>query len=323
MSEKAADRLTRLLALVGYLAEHPGVPVTDVATHFGVSQEQVLADVNLLWVSGTPGGLHGDMIDFAADEYDEHVLTLTEPLGMDRPLRLGAHEALALLVALRSLESVAGAGALDTGLVAGTATKLRHAAGQAVADAETLEVHVADEGPALATARRAIGEQRRLHLRYVSAADEVSERDVDPIEVVWDGARWYLQAWCHRVDALRYFRLDRVLELYALEQAVAHRAESIRGSAEPDLAAADTIAELDLDSRARWVAEQYPVESVTDLPDGGLRLRLRVADRAWLANLVLGLGDQVRALRPAALAAQISAPARAALAAYDALSSPS
>lgn len=321
MSEKAADRLTRLLALVTYLAEHPGVPVTQVAEHFGVSTEQVLADVNLLWISGTPGGLHGDMIDFAADQYDEHILTLTESLGMERPLRLGRHEAMALLVALRSLQAVASAGALDERLVATTAEKLRQAAGEAAQSADTLQLRInPDDATAttdtLSTVRGAITQQRRLWLRYVSAADEVSQREVDPIEVVWDGAQWYVHAWCHRVADFRFFRLDRVLAIRMLDVPAEVHDTDGRSGAEPDLTTASFIAELEIDERARWVAEQFPVEYVSDLDDGVLLLRLRVADIAWLSNLVLSLGDQVRAVRPDELRRHLVATAQAALDAY-------
>src|SRR5690625_4268749 len=322
MSEKAADRLTRLLALVTYLDEHPGVAVSEVAEHFGVTPDQVLADVNLLWVSGTPGGLHGDMIDFAPDHYDEHILTLTESLGMERPLRLGRQEALALLVALRSLEGIANAGALDAELVATTAARLQQAAGEAGAAADAMQLRIsgaAQTQETLATVRRAITERRRLWLRYVSASDEVSEREVDPIEAVWDGAQWYVHAWCHRVADDRFFRLDRVLDIRVLTAPAERHDAAARGSAEPDLTTVTIEAELEIEERARWVAEQFPVEEVSELAGGRLLLRLRVADIAWLSNLVFSLGDQVRALRPAELREQLVAAAEDALAAYDSI----
>ena len=60
--------------------------------------------------------------------------------------------------------------------------------------------------------------------------------------------------------------------------------------------------EASLARNARWVAERVPVVDQEDLPDGGLRVRLRVADPAWLINLVLGLGQDVRRLAPRELA---------------------
>ena len=64
------DRMTRLLALVPYLSARPGgVPLSEVARDFGVPAEQVLRDIDLLWVSGTPGYWPDDLIDFDPDEF--------------------------------------------------------------------------------------------------------------------------------------------------------------------------------------------------------------------------------------------------------------
>ncbi len=319
MAETTGERLTRLLALIAFLGENPGVPVADVAAHFAVSPEQVIADVNLLWVTGTPGYLPDDLIDFAADEYDRQVLTLTNPRGMDRPLRLGAHEALALLVALRPLEALSRQGGIDDDVLRSTQDKLTAAAGEAARAAQAVDVHVSDASAALAPARRAMEERRQLHLRYVSAADVVTERDVDPLELVWDGSQWYLRAWCHRVDGLRHFRLDRVLATEVLATPAVHAPEATGRPTEPDLAEDDLLAELELAPRARWLAERVPVVDHVDLPDGGMQVRLRVADPAWLTNVILGLGPDVRAVAPPELAAAVAGRAADALAAYEEL----
>jgi predicted DNA-binding transcriptional regulator YafY len=63
--------------------------------------------------------------------------------------------------------------------------------------------------------------RRRLHLRYLTRGrgGEVSERDVSPQRLVHYRNTWYLDAWCHRVDALRRFALDAVEQAQVLEKA--------------------------------------------------------------------------------------------------------
>jgi len=56
-------QLTRLLALVPYLLARPGVRVADVAATFGVPEERLRKDLDLLWVCGLPGHGPGDLID--------------------------------------------------------------------------------------------------------------------------------------------------------------------------------------------------------------------------------------------------------------------
>ena len=99
----ASDQLTRLLALPAWVAEHPGVTVAEAAEHFGVTPAVIERDVNTLWVSGLPGGMHGDLVDFDAADFEAGRLRLSEPLGLDRPVRLTRQEAISLLMALRVL----------------------------------------------------------------------------------------------------------------------------------------------------------------------------------------------------------------------------
>lgn len=66
----ASDQLTRLLALPAWVAENPGVTVKEAAEHFGVPPAVIERDVNTLWVSGLPGGMHGDLVDFDASDFE-------------------------------------------------------------------------------------------------------------------------------------------------------------------------------------------------------------------------------------------------------------
>jgi proteasome accessory factor C len=79
----------------------------------------------------------------------------------------------------------------------------------------------------------------------------------------------------------------------------------------------DLLAVVDVTARARWAADHYPVESVSELPDGGLRLTLYAAGTAWLRRLLLGLGGEASAVGPAALVAEIHDAAGKALAGYE------
>ena len=68
----------------------------------------------------------------------------------------------------------------------------------------------------------------------------------------------------------------------------------------------DVLAELELAPAARWVAEYYPCESVTELPEGRLRIGLRTPDTTWVRRLALRLGEDARVVAPAALADEVA-----------------
>jgi len=306
--------------MITYLDRHAGVPVEQLADQFGVSTRQVVADIDTLWVSGTPGYWPHDLIDFDAASYDEGVVRLVESRGMTRPLRLGTREAVALIAALRAMRAALAPG-LDRGRTAvltSALDKLTAATGEAAA---AVDVRLALEGaPAVVAALgAAVAGTRRLRIRYVTAADVTSVREVDPIRLLTEDEHSYLLAWCHRARDERLFRVDRVLEAEVLDEPAAAHAVSAHSTTfapGPD----DELVTLELVSRARWIAEQVPVESVENLPDGAFRVALRVADPAWLRHLLLQVGDQVRAVAPTGVAADAARAAREALSAYPAAS---
>jgi proteasome accessory factor C len=306
-----------MLGIVAYLERHDDVPVEQLAAQFGVPPEQVMADIDTLWVTGTPGYLPDDLIDFDAASYEQGVVRLTESRGMTRPLRLGPREGVALLAALRSLAALRPAldadraAALDSVLA-----KVQAATGDATAAAPVeVELQVGAAPAVAAAIGTALAERRRLRLRYVDASDVVTERDVDPVRLVSEDDRSYLLAWSLAADAERLFRLDRVVEATVLPAA----ARSHDVAADADVFQPDASGELvtvRLAGRARWVAESVPVERTHERGDGSFEVELRVVQPAWLRHLLLQVADDVLDVRPVEVAQDTAAAARAALDAY-------
>jgi proteasome accessory factor C len=317
VAERTPERLVRLLGLVAYLDRHPGVTVEEVAAHFQVTPQQVMRDVDTLWVSGTPGYWPDDLIDFDAGSLESGVLRLTQSRGMTHALRLGAREAVALVAALRALSESVGnlLEPAEREVLASTLDKLTAVTGEATATME-LELTVEARPEVVAAARSALRDRHRLRLRYVDAEDRESERVVDPWQILTGDEHSYLQAWCHAARGERLFRLDRILEATELDEPATSRPGPARGETFTPSEEHERVV-LELDDRARWVVEQLPVDEVTDLPDGGIRVALRVASGAWLRHLLLRVAPYVRDVDPAEAALEAGDAARAALAAYD------
>ena len=168
--------------------------------------------------------------------------------------------------------------------------------------------------------RDALARRRRVHLSYyVPGRDEATERDVDPMRLLIVEGRTYLEGWCRRAEAVRLFRLDRVLGLDVLEVA----AEVPAGAEPKDVdqglfqpSPEDLHVVIELSPLGRWVAEYYPCDRVEELGDGRLRVALSTPDPGWVRRLALRLGDSGRIVTPASLAAQVREDAAAALAQY-------
>ena len=317
MSAVSLPELPRLLALVPYLLARPGVAFATAAADFGVSEARLRKDLDLLWMCGLPGHYPGDLIDI---EFEGDTITLSEPQGVVRPLRLTSDEALALVVALRTLAETPGL--VEAEPVLRALAKVEEAAGAAALPAGRVDVALEGEQAVLPAVRDALDRGCRVHLTYhVPGRDEATERDVDPVRLVVADGRSYLEGWCRRAEALRLFRLDRVLAISVLE---------LPCDPPPDLpardlseglfqpAAGDTLVTLALQPGAHWVTDYHPCEAVEDAGDGVLLAHLRTRDTEWVRRLALRLGASGHVVAPAELAGQVRADARAALSAYGA-----
>lgn len=316
-STGTTDRMTRLLALVPYLTARPeGVAVAEVARDFGVTERQLRSDLELLWMCGLPGYGPGDLIDLS---FEGDRVRVTFTAGMVRPLRLTTDEAVALVVALRTLLELPGLAERDA--VSRALAKVSAAAGHS-AETAPVAVSVDAREETLAVVREGLERKRALHLHYyVPTRDERTERTVDPMRLLLVEGRWYLEAWCRRSEGVRLFRLDRVDDVAVLDEPAApppqaHERDVENGIYQPE--PGSPAVRLRLSRRARWVADYYPVDSVRPVEDpaGGLAVTVRTADLAWARRLVASLGGEALVDEPRELAAEVAADARAALARY-------
>lgn len=319
MASNAIDQTRRMLSLVTYLRERPGARVRDVARAFGVSEEEIIADLHVLPMCGT-SFRGGDLLDIETDGdriWWHNAAALQA--GDGEPLRLAADEATALLVAARAVATLPGLRHSDREALLRATAKLEAAAGESAQPSARMSVTFESEGGVFATVEQAIAERRRLWLRYYSPArDELTEREIDPIRLFVVG-HTYLEAWCRLSEARRTFRLDRVAEVRLLEESADPPPLEMRdlseGLVQP--AAGDPEVVVEVGPAGRWVAEYYPHDSAEPLPDGGLRITLRTPDPTSLRRLALRLGRDGRIVSPPELAASAREAARQALAAYD------
>src|SRR4030081_3463998 len=103
----AIDQTRRMLSLVTYLRERPGARVSDVAQAFGVTEAELIGDLNVLPLCGT-SFRGGDLLDIDTDGDATGCHTPGPADEVAQPLRLAADEATALLVAARAVANLPG-----------------------------------------------------------------------------------------------------------------------------------------------------------------------------------------------------------------------
>ena len=80
----------------------------------------------------------------------------------------------------------------------------------------------------------ALATRRVLVLDYRDASGRSSRRRVEPHLLARTGDRWYLLGWCHRRQAPRWFRFDRVRAAHLTKEPVVERDPAVFGIPPPD-----------------------------------------------------------------------------------------
>jgi proteasome accessory factor C len=296
VSNASAARMQRLLAMVPWIAAQDGPTLVDVCERFGLTERELAADLEVMWLVGLPPYTPDALID-VVQEGDRVWIHFADVF--DAPQRLTPDQAVALLTAGASVLALPGTD--DDGPLGRGVAKLAAVLG--VDATQVLDVDLGLGGAdILEVLRTAVAEHRRVHLDYYSyGRDARTERDVDPYLVHAEDGSLYVLGHCHLAGAERRFRVDRIATATLRdEHFVPPAATAPAGVFQPD--ADDPRVELELDPSAAWVAEAYPVEQAETRADGSMRVRLAVAAEAWFERLLVGLGRQARVIdAPASL----------------------
>lgn len=314
----SSNQVSRMLALVPYLRNRGEIPVEDVARDFDVPVKQIVKDLSILWFCGLPNAYPGDMISIDMDALKiDGVVKLSDADFLPKPSRFSPYEALALIVALRTIRATATpdqAHIIDTALA-----KLEEVCGDV---AKTpVDVHVEAADPQIqSTLETALADRVRVAIRYTTPArDEENEREIDPIRMFTAQGRLFCEAWCYLADDVRIFRLDRILSADATRTPTGSHDLEPRDLSEDMFQVSDDTewAILDLQPAAYWLAEYYTIESLREPVDGVWRVKMFASGMEWMRRLVLKNAGAVTVVEPAALAEDVAANARLALTAYD------
>lgn len=311
----SAEQVTRLLSLVPYLQRHPDADLAATAATFGVTSEQLVDDLNVLWYCGLPGGLPGDLIEIDMDALEGiGRIRLSNADYLARPMRFTPDEALSLLVALRAVRELTGPS--DTDGVDSALAKLE-AATPAADAAPGVAVAGGDEEVRAALAA-AIDAGGLVEFDYTDSGLESSVPTVAPVKLLVRDGYGYLQAWSRKRKDWRTYRLDRIGAVRPVPGRRPRLGQPPRFDAgwlesRPEAA---TVT-LRLVPQAAWITEYYPTLAVR-AEDTAIEVDLLVADPAWLRSLLLRLGADVLEVNPPEAAADARQAAADALAAYRA-----
>jgi predicted DNA-binding transcriptional regulator YafY len=204
-------RADRLFRLVQFLRARRFATGEQMAGELGVSKRTLYRDVADLQASGVP--IRGEAgVGYRLErgyELAPLIFTSEELEG----LVLGAR----VVGAWGDAELAAAVASAMTKVEAVLPDTLRRVVLETPLFAPELPRASAKAGE-LALLRRAIGQRRLVHFRYVREDGSASERSARPFALYFWGRKWTLAAWCELRTDYRSFRPDRMEEVCLLEQ---------------------------------------------------------------------------------------------------------
>jgi proteasome accessory factor C len=211
-TEKAA----RMLDLVPFISSHQGIPTPELAAEFGISVDELLSDLNSLWMCGD------NRFDLMDIQFDSGYVTIRNAETLNLIRSLSQQEIVAVLLGLDLIEKDLPEDRED---LHGDIKELRSKLGLEIA--RTVDATPAQDSQINSTISEALGRQGRLSITYYSPTDdEVSVREISPLHVSTSDNRDFLIAFCESAGAQRTFRIDRIQSATLLESKVVQMSET-------------------------------------------------------------------------------------------------
>jgi predicted DNA-binding transcriptional regulator YafY len=297
---------TRVLTILELLQAHPGLSGAELAARLEVDRRTVRRYITMLQDLGIPiEATRGPLGSYRIRPgfklpplmlTDDEALTITLSLIAARHQGIAA-DSLAIEGALAKIERV-----LPEGL------RARVQAVQAVVAFSATPAAPQPHGLMVMRLSTAAQQMRRVRLRYQSRGAE-TERDFDPYGLVYHWEHWYAVGWCHLRDAVRVFRLDRVISA---------EPEAPTFTRPPDFDSLEYVLQSLATAPWGWPVEVLLETSLEDaqrrIPPGaalveqtpsGVVLRADVDQLDWLARMLLTLGCPFVVRRPPELRAEL------------------
>lgn len=290
---RTAERLRRLLVVVPYVVQHPGITLEELGRLFDVDPDQLATDLDLLLYTGLPPYTPGDLIEVELHGSEVYIRMADY---FSRPVRLSPTEALALY--LRGTAFLGSPGLAEAEHLRSALEKLKERLADTLG---ALQIEARAEGKPsgpLDAVRGAAERLERIEIDYYSASrDEVTTRRIDPEHVFSALGNWYAVAWCTTAGGERMFRVDRIRAVRPTEETFEPRGLAGQGRALYTASREDVRVRLRLRSGAHWVAEYLQVEERRDRGDA-LEVVVPTKDLAWMAKLLLRLEGRVEVIEP-------------------------
>jgi proteasome accessory factor C len=306
------ERLRRVLFLVPYAVRHPGIPVRDLARKCGVTEKELLEDLDFLLGVGCPPFAPDDFLDLYV-EGDRVYVALHQ--SFSRPPRFTESEAAALAAAAQALGGEGTERALEALRASVPRDRRRRF------DELSKRIYAGSPpapGSVLGRLQRAIADRREVRIRYFTQTRGAEgERVVRPWTLAQRFGHWYLYGFDLSRERPLPFRLDRIRACEVTEARFEAPSEAQLAKARLFSEAQGEPVRIRLGPRgAAWALSRPGVSLVAREEGGGAVVEIPGASEDWATRFALSFGGEAEVIAPASARRHFAEAVRRALARY-------
>ena len=284
--------------MLAYLRANSPVELQTVAEVFNLKPAQVRRYCDLL-NEARIGEFYGQIADVEIQDDEDGVWIETrDSLGLDKQIRFTPDESIAIIGGLKYLEAMPYL--VEQKTVSELLLKLQatFATTESIIEIGTSEV----DQNIVTILKSAIAEHTCVAITYGAAIDQkVSQRTIEPVALQANEGVVYVRAFCQSSEAMRTFRVDRILEASARNEP---------GISQVTVNADFAISSPSIETRLRMLPEMlesFAPETVSGVTGVGnlIEATVKVTNGAWLTSLVLASAGDIEVLSPQELRNQV------------------
>jgi proteasome accessory factor C len=302
MAESALNRVARALDLVPYVTENPGVAIEELADKFQVSTQQIVKDLELIFLCGLPGYTPYELIDLT---FEDGVVTIIEPQLLDKPRQFSETEAVIITLGLNLLRDASSDVEQES-----TINNLLHKLSEKFSSIINTDISQEIKPKFYAQIVEAIKENKLLKFRYQALSDDsISLRQVKPNRVIYKHGFYYLIATELKSDDERTFRLDQIINLEVQD--------AVTESNQP-LTENKKVCKFIIRTQDRYLTERYQEIFKQVTRDGqSFIVEGEVSNQQWLHRWLLSISSKIEIIGPDDLRISIQDKVNNALSLYE------
>ncbi len=289
-------KLDRMIGILSILLQKEKVTAPYLAEKFEVSRRTINRDIEALCMAGIP---------LVTEPGQNGGVSIMEGYKIDRTL-LTTSDMQAILSGLRSLDSVSGSSQysqLMEKLSAGSSNLL---AGDTHILIDLSSWYKESLSPKIELLHSAILSGRKVSFLYFAPKGE-SARTIEPYDLIFQWAGWYVWGWCESREDFRLFKLRRMTDLIMGDPFEKRPVPPLDFSPEQIFPYAYQVTAI-IQPEYKWrLIEEFGPESFTVRPDGTLLFRFGFTDKTSIIGWIVSFGGSANLLEPAELRQEILA----------------